>query len=224
MKATLNSVAVALLLCVLAYSANAQEKETRVRNNEGNFAVEFGLGGFGTFNVNGGPNSPFYSVSARKFISDNFALLAAVGFSSSSDLTDTTGSSNTGYSISVGVQKHWPLFSHNTSFYVQGAIGYGGGSMTSTGYEPPENINFNEQNAQAVTSSQTKSTYSGFSAGVGAGFDWYIWDGIALGASSGLYFGSSSSSEETSTETTDNPSSTSIGISTQSGVHMLIAF
>lgn len=221
MKATLNFVALVLLLGTFAYSASAQEKETRVRNKEGNFAVEFDLGGFGTFDVNGGPDAPVYSISARQFISDNLALLAGVGFSSSSDLTDTTGSSQSFYSVSVGVQKHWPLYTHNTSFYGQFAIGYGGGSSTTT--QTPDGIS-DIQNQQAVTDSQTKHSFSVFSAGLAAGFDWYIWDGIALGSSYGLYFSSVGSSDETSTNTHDNPSSTSIGISTQGAVHMLIAF
>lgn len=222
MKATLNFVVAVLLLCVVAYSANAQEKPTRVRNNEGDFAVEFDLGGFGTFDVNGGPDAPVYSVAARKFISDNLAILAGVGFASESDLTDTTGSSNSFYSVSVGVQKHWPLYTHNTSFYGQFAVGYGGGSMTTT-QSPDINIT-GGQDPQDLTASQSKSSYSVISVGVAAGFDWYIWDGIALGTSYGLYYNSVSTSQETSVGTTDSPSSSFIGISTQGAVHMLIAF
>jgi hypothetical protein len=222
MKATLNFVVVVLLLGTFAYSASAQEKETRVRNKEGNFAVGFDLGGFGTFNVNDGPNQPTYSISARQFISDNLALIAGVGYNSSSDLTDTTGRSDSYYSVSVGVQKHWPLYTHNTSFYGQFALGYGGGSTTTT--QTPDIANSGGQDPQAVTASQTKSSNSVFSAGISAGFDWYIWDGIALGTSYGLYFVSIGSSTETSTGTTDSPSSSSIGISTQGAVHMLIAF
>lgn len=222
MKATLNFVVAALLLCVVAYSANAQEKPTRVRNNEGNIAVGFELGGFGTFDVNGGSDEPVYVVSVRDFISDNLAILGRVGFSSSSDLTDTTGSSETLYLIAAGVQKHWPLYTHNTSFYGEFQIGYIGGSSTTT--QSPDIAVTGGQDPQAVSANQMKSSISGFTAGLSAGFDWYITDGIALGSSYGLVYTSMSSSQETSVGTHDDPGSSDFGITTQGAVHMLIAF
>lgn len=226
MKATLNFVVMVLFFTVCINVIHAQEKQTRVRTNEGNFAVGFDIRGLGDFEINGGPDLSVYSISGRKFISDNLALVASVGFASSSNLTDTTGSSSTYYSVAVGVQKHWPMFTHNTSFYAQAVVGYAGGSETSAGYEPPDegSIFQSHQQPQALSAGQTKDCFSGIVGSISAAFDWYIFDFFAIGTSYGLHMNSFSHSEETSSGTTDEPSSSSFGIFPQGSVHMLIAF
>ncbi|MFI5264019.1 MAG: hypothetical protein ACHQM6_05855, partial [Candidatus Kapaibacterium sp.] len=186
----------------------------------GSAAWMFSFGGLSTLGLNSfAINNNFTSggVAAagwKYYLSDDMALRALLGFTTGSSGADTLPgghNSATAFGIGVGIELHTHAV-YSTSPYFGAQVSFGMGS--------------NDQTFKAGT--ETKTSGSSFGIGVLAGFDWYFTKGIAVGGEYMLGFSSASSSTTItpnggSAKTVDNPSSTSIGISSAS-VHLIVHF
>jgi opacity protein-like surface antigen len=170
--------------------------------------------------VNQGGTSTIGVVGAgyKYYLSDDMALRAMLGFSTSSDGDEAkTGgkTTNTNYGIAVGVEMHTHAV-YSTSPYFGAQLGFGGAS-------------YDNKTTQGSVTSETKNSGTTFGIGVLAGFDWYFTHGLAVGAEYMLGFQSMSASKTTTdatgtSTTTDLPSSSSIGISNAGNVHLVVHF
>lgn len=181
----------------------------------------FGMSALPIVGINAGSNSvDVYGAGYKYYLSDDMALRAILGFSTTSsgdaDVTKSPNGKNssTNYGIAVGLEMHTHAV-YSTSPYFGAQIAFGGASADNT------------RTAGTVTS-EAKGSGTTFGIGVLAGFDWYFTHGIALGAEYNLGFSSSSSSTTSSSggasTTVDEPSSSTIGIGASGNVHVIVHF
>lgn len=192
---------------------------TRPSTKAGSAAWVFSFGGLSDLGMNAMPiglggGGGATGIGYKYYLSDDMALRARLGFNNSSSGADTlsTGkNSSLNYGIAVGVEMHTrPVYS--TSPYFGAQLSFAGNSSTNT-------------KKIAGTSFESKSSGSSLGIGVFAGFDWYFTHAIAVGGEYSLGFSTNSSSSPgaTSGATVDNPSSSTIGISS-GNVHLVVHF
>ncbi len=192
---------------------------TRPSTKAGSAAWIFSFGGLSDLGMKAMPiglgTVGATGIGYKYYLSDDMALRARLGFATSSSGADTlsTGKiSLLNYGIAVGVELHTrPVYS--TSPYFGAQLSFAGNSSTTT-------------NKTGTTSFESKSSGSSLGIGVFAGFDWYFTHAIAVGGEYSLGFTTNSSSSpnpSTSGATIDNPSSSSIGISS-GNVHLVVHF
>lgn len=208
------SVLTLLMVAGLATASFSQDDAPRPLTKSGSAAWTFSINGLGTFGVGGssistGDNSnPVLAAGFKTYISDDMALRAMVGFStSSSGDKDSSGGarSNTNMGIAAGIEIHTgPLYS--ISPYFGGQISFGMASST-----------------QESSTNTLEQSSSQFGIAALAGFDWYFTKGIFLGAEYSLGFASTSSSVTNGGATNDSPSATTIGIGS-GNVHLGVHF
>ncbi|HYM34951.1 MAG TPA: outer membrane beta-barrel protein, partial [Steroidobacteraceae bacterium] len=221
---------IALVIVGLYGVTRAQETENIIRPNTkaGSAAWVFTFGGLSSLGVNAvelasltvpGETSTtvdVYGAGYKYYLSDDMALRALLGFSttSSGDEAKAGKTTMTNWGIAAGIEMHTHAV-YSTSPYFGAQIGYTSASGDF------------KQTPSGGQTSETKGSGSAFSIGVLAGFDWYFTRGIAVGGEYMLGFSSLSSSTTvtaagTST-TTDNPSASTIGISA-GDVHLVVHF
>lgn len=202
-----------LLVAGLATASFSQDDAPKPITKSGSAAWLFSFNGLGSFGVGGlsvgtGHSTPAYAAGFKTFISDDMAIRAMLGFStSSSGHKDSTGGarSNTTMGIGAGIEMHAAsLYSISPYFGAQVSYGMHGEKMESGSVENSED-------------------YSQIGIGAFAGFDWYFAKGMFFGAEYMLGFSTASSSETFSGNSVDNPSSTWIGIAS-GNVHLGVHF
>jgi outer membrane protein W len=208
------SVLTLLMVAGLATASFAQDDAPRPITKSGSAAWMFSINGLGTFGVGGSSigtgdsDNPVLAAGFKTYISDDMAIRAMIGFSTSSSGEKETGSgahSSTALGIAAGIEMHTgPLYA--ISPYFGGQISYG---MYS--------------NTNETTSNTLEESYGQLGLAVLAGFDWYFTKGIFLGAEYNLGFATMSASATSGGTTTDAPSSSVIGIGS-GNVHLGVHF
>jgi hypothetical protein len=227
----LKSCLTVLVVASLVSLSRAQDDDKIIRpsTKAGSAAWEFSFAGLSTLGMASMPiasvnegGTPVGVVGAgyKYYLSDDMALRAMLGFSTSSDGDeDVTKSAsgkttNTSYGIAVGVEMHTHAV-YSTSPYFGAQLAFGGASTDN-------------KRTSGGNTTENKGSGTTFGIGVLAGFDWYFTHGLAVGAEYMLGFNSMSSSTTTSSgstsTTTDAPSSTAIGISNAGNVHLVVHF
>lgn len=227
---------VAFLMTWVSTLSIAQETESinHPITKSGSLAMEFGFGGLSSMSMpgilladflfpgEGTPDAiPLYAAGAKYYISDELALRVMLGFSTESSGADTlsTGTTTgTFYGIAAGVEMHThPVYAISPYFGAQ--VGFASGSSSTTRSVVAKAGG--KSGTLATTTTEMKLSAGGFGVGVVAGFDWYVFNAIAIGCEYDLSFGRVSASSTIDSKTTDEPASTSIGIGSAS-IHLLI--
>lgn len=238
----LSKLLVALVLVGFVASASmAQETENIIRpsTKSGSAAMYFSFGGMGTLGMQGVQFNPLlfpgentsrgqlvYGAGMKYYLADELALRAIVGFSTSSegdaDLTKAPNgkTSTTQFGIGAGIEMHTNAV-YSISPYFGAQVAFASASQTNT--KDQVAIPKAKSNILATTTTETKLSASGFALEVLAGFDWYVFRGIAVGGEYGLGFSTASASSTSAGKTTDVPSTTNIGIGVGS-VHLIVHF
>lgn len=168
-----------------------------------------------------------YGAGMKYYLADDFALRALLGFSTkSSGDPDPTKSpagktTTTTLGIGVGAEMHThAVYAISPYFGAQLSFGMASSDHTQDIVDAPHG---KSDQVLATTTNETKYSGSVIGIGVLAGFDWYVFDGVALGAEYSLGFSSASASSTVNGTKTDGPSTTAIGIGS-GGVHLLLHF
>ena len=220
-------IVVALSFVVLTSCLRAEDKDkTKPETRKGDHALIFQLSGFPIFSLTGlnqtltdpltsGANSTsatIVGIGYRYYLADMFALRFVPGFIMNSITQTVTGgtdskSNSTGFDIHAALEWHMRS-NYAVSPYLGGGIGFTSLSTSVTPTVPT-----------GQTAVEKKGSAMVFSVGLIAGFEWYIDDGISLGAEYSLGFNTSSSKVTlptgvgTETKDYDGPTNTSIGTS-----------
>ncbi len=230
-----------VLVGFVATASMAQETENIIRpsTKSGSAAMYFSFGGLSDLGINGvqlagllfpgeGTVDGIKVIGAggKFYISDDLAIRGLLAFATSSkgdaDLTKSANGkvSTTQFGVGAGIELHTrPVYS--ISPYFGGQVAFASANQTTT-----KNLvakTGGKISTLATTTSETKLSASGFGIEVLAGFDWYVFRGIAIGAEYGLNFSTASASSTSGGTTTDVPSATSIAIGVGS-VHLLVHF
>jgi hypothetical protein len=241
---TIFAVAMSLWITSAANAQTADEQNDNTHRpitSKGTMAMEFAFGGLGSMQMGAvdfahilfpgeGETDAVvvYAAGARYFLADELALRALLAFSTSSngdaDVTKSANGKNvsTNFGLGVGVEMHTqPVYAISPYFGAQ--VSFASASLTNT--RTTANIVHAKDASVLATSSTQENKYSGsgFGLGVLAGFDWYVTNGIAIGAEYSLGFSSASASQTIGTTTTDVPSTTVIGIG-GADIHLLVHF
>jgi hypothetical protein len=209
-----------------AYSMSTAQEGPRPITKSGSAAWLFSIGGPGTFGI-GGPSAngtadprALAHTGFKYFLDDNLALRAIASLDIFNNGNTDAEEKWTEFGVGVGVEHHLtPLYA--ISPYIGGGIGYWTETSTSsyTG-----GITIGSQHPQ---SNDHETTTSNFGITVLAGFDWYPWKGIAIGAEYSLGFTSGSSKHKNPDGTEhDGGSPSSFGISPGGGsnIHLTVYF
>ncbi|MCX6140547.1 MAG: outer membrane beta-barrel protein [Candidatus Kapabacteria bacterium] len=188
-------------LCVLACTVSFAQGESMVRRTGGSTAMLFSLTGLSTL----GAGNFMGGVGINHFLSDDMALRAGLGFTSSSTTKKANESakeevsSSTGFNISPGIRFNL-AHNNNIAMYLGGQVMFGMGSGSSK-----------FDGTETSTSSTTQLGVGAF-----AGAEWFPWSNVALGLEYGLGFSSTSGKTTTGGVETKDPSTTKIdlGLST----------
>jgi len=233
MKKSFSYAAALLVILCITGQLYAQDNESHPNTSSGSFNLMYSLNGFGPFGVTGlsgnGANDPkiISGFGARYYLGDKFALRAMLNFGTRTDGKDSNASKATVVGIGLGAEYHCHQL-YSTDIYVGGGIGYNSLSATnatSLVFKP----NSGTPSPQASSESPiTKIAASAFGVTVLAGFDWYLWNGVALGAEYSLGFVSSSTTQTLADGTTQNVynlyPATAFGISGGTNIHLVVAF
>ncbi len=232
-----------VLVGFVATASMAQETENIIRpsTKSGSAAMYFDFGGLGSmamtnvvaqflFSGSGTgstiPNAIVYGAGIKTYLADEFALRASLGFSTSTDGDADPAKSSDGkttgtfFGLNAGVEFHTKAL-YSLSPYFGGLVSFASGSSTNT--KDQVAITSGKNTTLATTTSETKVSATAFGVEALAGFDWYIFRGVAIGGEFGLGFGSGSGSRTSGGTTVDSPSSTEIAIGSGS-VHLLFNF
>jgi hypothetical protein len=197
-------------------------------------ALEFDFGGLNTLSMPGvliasflfpgeGTSDaiPLYGAGIKYYLSDGLALRGMVGFSTNTSGVDTLSpgkTTGTFYGIGVGIEMHThPVYAVSPYFGAQ--VIYASGSSENS--KPLGEKAGGKSSILATTTTDTKRSATGFGVGVMAGFDWYVFDAVAIGGEYELSFVTASGSSTTDSKKTDAPSASGIGIGS-ANVHLLI--
>ena len=200
----------------------------------GSLAMEFGFGGLSSMSMPGvllatflfpgegtSDGIPLYAAGIKYYLSDQLALRALVGFSTKTSGADSIGSGKTTgtfYGIAAGIELHThPVYAVSPYFGAQVSFASGSSSNTKTFVEKAGG----KTSTLAGTTTDTKLSASGFGVGVMAGFDWYVFNAVAIGCEYELSFARASASSTINSKTTDEPSATLLGIGS-ANIHLLI--
>jgi hypothetical protein len=125
---------------------------------------------------------PLYAAGAKYYLSDGLALRALVGFTTKTSGADTLGSGKTTgtmFGIGAGIEMHTHAV-YAVSPYFGAQVSFASGSSTNT-RTIVEKAGGGKPRTLAATTTETKFSASGFGIGVLAGFDWYVFNAIAIG-------------------------------------------
>lgn len=222
----LKASATLFVVAALVGMSFAQDNDNIIRpsTKAGSAAWVFQFGGLATMgmgavSITTANNTAVVGAGYKYYLSDDMALRAMLGFSTttSGDEATVAGSTtNTNYGIAAGIELHTHAV-YSTSPYFGAQISFGGASST------------NKSSSTAAPNSESKSSGTTFGIAALAGFDWYFTHGLAVGAEYMLGFSSMSSSTSNtprggSSTTTDNPSVSAIGITNGGNVHLVVHF
>ncbi len=232
---------VLLALLVTAWlcgTSIAQEstKSISPMTKSGSLAFEFDFGGLDNLSMPGvllatfinfdqGTNSaiPLYAAGVKYYLSDGLALRAMLGFSNFSRGADTlsTGSTKaTFYGIAAGIEMHTHAV-YAVSPYFGGQVSFESGSSTNSKATTAVEGRKSDPLIVNATTVDTKKSATGFGVGVMAGFDWYVFEAVAIGCEYDLSFGTTSSTTTVGSTTTNQPASSGFGIGS-ANIHLLI--
>ena len=218
-------IAVVLVLTLAVGTALAADNSKPIQK-AGSTALMFDLGGLANLsagNYQGG-------VGFKYYISNGFAVRAAVGFGMTSTTTKnpadpipTTQESESKYSamnftIAPGIQYNVAT-SAAVVAYVGAQISYTMGSQTREGNANNFNVGFSKDH-------EYKESTSTFGGAAFVGVEWFAWDNISFAGEYRFNFSTTSGKAEsknaTTSESTDAPSSTAFGLSSGNAANLTL--
>lgn len=222
MKQLIAAVLVLTMACGTALAADNSKPVQKA----GSTALMFDLGGLANLsagNYQGG-------VGFKYYISNGFAVRAAVGFGMTSTTTKnpadpvpTTQESESklsgmNFSIAPGIQYNVAT-SAAVVAYVGAQISYTMGSQTRTGNANNFNVGFSKDH-------EYKESTSTFGGAAFVGVEWFAWDNISFAGEYRFSFSTTSGKAETKNATTsessDAPSSTSFGLGSANSANLTL--
>jgi opacity protein-like surface antigen len=226
MKRSFSFIIIAALCMLFSIHVYAQEETyPKPNNSSGSVALLFSMSGFNAFNASGpsgnGANAPIIlaGFGGRYYISDGLAIRGLLNFNTSSNSdTGTAKQSSSVIGVAAGLEYHLHQV-YSTDIYIGGGVGYYTGTFTNTHVDA---AHAGGENPQA--NSDNVISGAAFGLTVVGGFDWYIWNGIALGAEYSFGYSSLSASNTFNGTTTDQPTSSSLGITGGGNIHVVVAF
>jgi len=202
-----------VLLAVLCLATFAFAGDATPKSKAGDKAWLFSFNGLSTL----GAGSYGGGVGAKYYFQDDMALRFGLGFNYGGSTVKGTGgnpdvkSSNTSFSLMPALTYTFAS-AGSVSSYVGGQVGL---SMTS-------NTSGDDGTNKVVTSTTS------FGIGALAGFEWFCYDGISLGAEYSLMFSTGSGKTETTTSggtvSVDAPTTTSFGIQNAGNLTLSVYF
>jgi hypothetical protein len=217
-----------LILMSFTVSTRAQDdKGIKPITKSGSAAFIFSMSGFDNFGL-GGPafavpgdsgTGYIFHAGAKSFIADDLAIRAMLSFSSYNNGDDNEVEKSSEIGIAVGIEKHLPAIS-SISPYIGGEIGF-----VSTSIESAHDINVEGANPSQQPQGNYKLSGTGIVINAIAGFDWFLFKGIAIGGEFALGFQTSSSTNTSTNGTeTDGPSPNAFGITDGTNIHLVVYF
>jgi len=213
---------IALLICVPAFAQ--QEQSDFLRPLQGDKAISFTFSGLSVLNL-GNRTDPIHSgqvLDARYFHRDDIAFRVGLGVDklniTATIVNDTTGgvpltesetkTSQTGFSIGLGVEKHIKTKSNRVDPFMGAGLYYttlGIQTVNATSTTTQTNGNYVKTESETKTPGQ-----NAFALGLDLGFFWYFAPNIAFGSSFELGFATQKlgGDTETTTTTTSNTGGT----------------
>jgi len=215
-----------LILMSFTVSTRAQDdKGIKPITKSGSAAFIFSMSGFDNFGLGGpafavpGETGYIFHTGAKSFISDDLAIRAMLSFSSYNNGNDNEVEKSSEIGIGVGIEKHLPAIS-SISPYIGGEIGF-----VSSSIESAHDINVDGTNSSQQPQGNYKLSGSTIAINAIAGFDWFLFRGIAIGGEFALGFKTSSSTNTfTDGSTSDGPSPNAFGITDGSNIHLAVYF
>lgn len=216
-----------VLVLTLAVGTALAADNSKPIQKAGSTALMFDLGGLANLsagNYQGG-------VGFKYYISNGFAVRAAVGFGMTSTTTKnpadpvpTTQESESKlsgmtFSIAPGIQYNVAT-SAAVVAYVGAQISYSMGSQTRTGNANNFNVGFSKDH-------EYKESTSTFGGAAFVGVEWFAWDNISLAGEYRFNFSTTSGKAESKNATTsdsqDAPSSTAFGLSSANSANLTLS-
>jgi hypothetical protein len=225
---------VVLLSLGFAVTAFAQGAEDYAKpiTKSGSAAFIFSVSGPGTFGLQGPSNigvdsianmdiSTIYHVGVKSFLSDDLALRVMLDFGIENDgnPVDSLQTKGTVFGIGLGIQDYLAKL-YSTGFYVGGSLGYEMAKITEPA--PVDKAGSGKQNPQ----SQPEISASWFYVAGLAGFDWFPWNAVAIGAEYSLGYTAALSSKykDQNGKETDADKPSTFGFTGGANVHLVVYF
>ncbi|MFI5264020.1 MAG: hypothetical protein ACHQM6_05860 [Candidatus Kapaibacterium sp.] len=236
-KSLLFKILLSLILGTWICNVSIAQETTEGRHpitKSGSLALEFDFGGLNSMSMPGvliasflfpGEGTtdaiPLYGAGVKYYLSDGLALRGMVGFSTNTSGADSLSSgkiTGTMYGIGAGIEMHThPVYAVSPYFGAQVIFASGSSETSKTIVEKAGG----KASTQATTTTDTKLAATGFGVGIMAGFDWYVFDAVAIGGEYELSFATVSASSTTNGTKSDAPSSSAFGIGS-ANVHLII--
>ena len=219
----------ALMTLSLGWSvqAIAQENTSHVNTSTGTFNLLASLNGYGPFalqspsgNGSGDPKIIF-GIGGRYYVGEKWAVRAILNVGSQSDGKDSDSRKSSAFALGAAIEWHCHQL-YSTDIYTGAGLGYNTTSLTTpviVDGQPSGGIT-----SQAATTQETKYVFNSFGFTLLAGFDWYLWNGIAIGAEYSLGFASIASTTTSNGTTTTNPTTAQFGNSGGTNIHLVVSF
>lgn len=220
-----------VLLSFVSNSFGQDDNGIKPITKSGSAAFIFSLSGFGTFGLDGpvlsgvgagdsnNSNGYVFHTGAKCYIADELALRLLLSLSMDDNGSDDAPEKSTEIGIGVGIEHHLPAV-YAISPYIGGEITFVSSSITTQIFE---DITNQTQQPQATG---TEISGTGIVIAAIAGFDWFPWKALALGAEYSLGFQTSSGTSKdllTGTET-ELGTQTAIGFGGAANIHAIVYF
>jgi hypothetical protein len=233
MKKNIYFLAGTIFFLCITLRVSAQDNDRHPITTSGSWALLGTVNGAGPFALTGpsgnGANDPkiIEGIGLRYYLADKWALrpLASFGTNSVNDSTHSTL-----WGVGIGIEYHAHQL-YSTDIYLSGGAGYK--SVTTKNMFLGTALSFKQQQGKQGPLDEGNTGTSGdwnanaFALTVAAGFDWYPWNGIALGAEYSLGFVTSSVTFTTNGKEQDVhsffPAQTSVGFSGGTNIHLVVS-
>ena len=225
MKRKYISLAAVFVMLCMTVKVFAQTSDPKPMTSSGTLALLASINGFGPFAVSGpsgnGSSDPriIEGFGLRYYFADKWAIRGLVSIGHQTGVILNTGESgliDTGATTLIGLGAAVEYHLHevySTDIYVSAGAGIKMNTFTNQGTAK-----------QAQAAIQTVDL-SAFGITAAAGFDWYPWNGIAIGAEYTLGWVTTSGTVTlVSGSKSDSPLGSGVGLSGGANVHLVVAF
>ena len=214
-----------------ASAQDTQKKEDEIVpiTRQGSAAMMFSMSGAMNFGLYGpsanGSADPRVLAGAgfKYYFNDRWAGRVLLNFGTATSGPDSAETKSSLYGIGLTAEWHCHDL-YAISPYLGAGIGINVGSITRPITETPGLTGKNGVSPTATNGTTIQTSTTGIAFSLLGGFDWFFTKSMALGAEMSLGYANISSSTTSGGTTVNNPSTSLLGISTVSNVHLIVYF